>query len=54
MQQLTELTSIQMAQQIEQVAVSTSLSDRPLATTYVRQGQGQPQLLLLHGFDSSL
>ena len=53
-QQLTEPTSIQMAQQIEQVTVSTPLSDRPLATTYVRQGQGQPPLLLLHGFDSSL
>ena len=53
-QQLTEPTSIHLAQPIEQVTVSTPLSDRPLATTYVRQGQDQPPLLLLHGFDSSL
>ena len=52
--ELTELTSIELAQQIRQVSVQTALSDRPISTTYVRQGQGQPPLLLLHGFDSSL
>jgi pimeloyl-ACP methyl ester carboxylesterase len=51
---LTEATSIQLAQQIQQVAVAPPFGDRPIPTTYVRQGQGQPPLLLLHGFDSSL
>lgn len=51
---LTEATSIAIAQQIQQVEITTELSYLPVATTYVRQGQGQPPLLLLHGFDSSV
>ncbi len=51
---LTAATSIDMAQRIQQVAVLTPLSDRPIATTYVRQGSGSPAIWLLHGFDSSL
>lgn len=56
---LTEDTSIQLAQQIQQVDIPTALSNRPIPTTYVQQGhvqqgQGHPPLLLLHGFDSSL
>ncbi|MEO1093950.1 MAG: alpha/beta hydrolase [Cyanobacteria bacterium J06638_28] len=51
---LTENTSIQLAQQIQQTDIPTPLSDRPIPTTYVQQGQGHPPLLLLHGFDSSL
>lgn len=50
---LTEAASIQLAQQIQRVWVQTPLSDRPIATTYVHQGEGAP-LLLLHGFDSSV
>ncbi|MEM6839912.1 MAG: alpha/beta fold hydrolase [Cyanobacteria bacterium P01_C01_bin.120] len=51
---LTEATSMALAQQIQQVEVATELSYLPVATTYVRQGQGQPPFLLLHGFDSSI
>jgi pimeloyl-ACP methyl ester carboxylesterase len=51
---LTEQTSIAIAQQIQQVDVETELSFLPVPTTYVKQGEGQPPLLLLHGFDSSL
>lgn len=51
---LTEITSVELAQQIRQTFVKTDLSDRPIPTTFVRQGQGQPPLLLLHGFDSSV
>jgi len=51
---LTETTSIALAQQMQQVEVETELSFLPIPTTYVRQGEGQPPVLLLHGFDSSL
>ncbi|MDA0266904.1 MAG: alpha/beta fold hydrolase [Cyanobacteria bacterium] len=50
---LTEATSRTLAQQVEQVLVSTPLVETPIPSTYVRQGQGTP-ILLLHGFDSSL
>lgn len=53
-QNLTEATSIALAQQIRLVEVQTELSYLPIPTTYVKQGQGSPPLLLLHGFDSSL
>jgi pimeloyl-ACP methyl ester carboxylesterase len=52
--QLTEPASIALAEHIQQVPVKTDFSDRPLASTHVHHGQGQPPLLLLHGFDSSL
>lgn len=52
--QLTEATSIALAQQLQQVEVETALSYLPIPTTYVCRGQGQPPLLLLHGFDSSV
>ncbi|NER78263.1 MAG: alpha/beta hydrolase [Leptolyngbya sp. SIO1D8] len=52
--QLTESTSVTLAKQICQASISTALSDHPIPTTYIRQGQGQPPLLLLHGFDSSV
>jgi len=51
---LTESTSIALAQHIQQVEVETELSFLPIPTTYMCQGQGQPPILLLHGFDSSL
>ena len=51
---LTESTSIALAQSIEQMAISTSLSKQPIPTTYVRQGSGGTPILLLHGFDSSV
>jgi pimeloyl-ACP methyl ester carboxylesterase len=52
--QLTEETSIAFAQNIQQVPITTPLSQQPIATTYVRQGSGGTPILLLHGFDSSV
>jgi pimeloyl-ACP methyl ester carboxylesterase len=52
--QLTESTSIALAQSIQQIAITTSLSKQPITTTYVRQGSGGTPILLLHGFDSSV
>ncbi|MGD1905495.1 MAG: alpha/beta fold hydrolase [Leptolyngbyaceae cyanobacterium] len=50
---LTEATSQALAQQIQQVAIQTPLTDAPIPSTYACQGSGPP-LVLLHGFDSSL
>jgi pimeloyl-ACP methyl ester carboxylesterase len=50
---LTEPTSIALASQIESQPILTPLSEVAIATTYVRQGEGVP-MLLLHGFDSSV
>jgi pimeloyl-ACP methyl ester carboxylesterase len=52
--QLTESTSIALAQSIEQIPITTPLSKQPIATTYVHQGSGGTPILLLHGFDSSV
>ncbi|MEG4393267.1 alpha/beta hydrolase [Microcoleus sp. BROC3] len=52
--QLTESTSIALAQSIQQEAITTPLSSGPIATTYVRQGRGNTPIVLIHGFDSSL
>ncbi|MFP4006457.1 MAG: alpha/beta fold hydrolase [Spirulinaceae cyanobacterium] len=52
--QLTEATSIQLAQSIQQTAIATPFCPQPIQTTYVRMGTGQPPILLLHGFDSSV
>lgn len=52
--QLTEKTSIDFAQNIQQVPITTPLNQQPIATTYVRQGNGGTPILLLHGFDSSV
>lgn len=52
--QLTEATSIAIAQSIQKVAITTPLSQQPITTTYVRQGTGGTPILLLHGFDSSV
>jgi pimeloyl-ACP methyl ester carboxylesterase len=51
--QLTEPTSIALAQRIQWQAIPTSLSDTAIATAVVQQGNGAP-LLLVHGFDSSV
>ena len=53
-QQLTESTSIFLAQNIESHAIATPLSTDAIATTYVHQGKGGTPILLLHGFDSSV
>jgi pimeloyl-ACP methyl ester carboxylesterase len=52
--QLTESTSIALAESIQQQAVTTPLSPDPIATAYARQGSSNPPILLIHGFDSSL
>jgi pimeloyl-ACP methyl ester carboxylesterase len=52
--QLTEETSRQMAAALRQKAIATPLCPEPIQTTYVQQGRGDPPLLLLHGFDSSV
>jgi pimeloyl-ACP methyl ester carboxylesterase len=53
-QQLTEPTSIALAQSIQCQDILTPLSPDPIATTYVHQGKGGTPILLLHGFDSSV
>ena len=52
--QLTESTSIALAQSIQQEAITTNLSPQPITTTYVHQGSGNTPILLVHGFDSSV
>ena len=52
--QLTEATSISLAQAIEQHEIQTPLSTEPIATAFVRKGHAHPPILLLHGFDSSV
>jgi pimeloyl-ACP methyl ester carboxylesterase len=54
MEGLTESASIALASKIQRVPVQTPLCSEAIATAYVRQGQGQPPILLLHGFDSSV
>ncbi|NJM95048.1 MAG: alpha/beta fold hydrolase [Acaryochloridaceae cyanobacterium CSU_5_19] len=52
--QLTEATSLALAQIIQQQAIATPLQVNPILTTYACQGQAGVPLLLLPGFDSSL
>ncbi len=51
---LTENTSIALAQVIESQSINTSLSSQAITTTFVHQGTGGTPILLLHGFDSSV
>jgi len=52
-QLLSEPSSIELAQKIQYKAVLTSLQTNPLSMAYTGQGEGNPPLVLLHGFDSS-
>ncbi len=52
--QLSESTSIALAQSIKCHAIATPLGQQAIATTYVHQGSGGTPILLLHGFDSSV
>lgn len=52
--QLTESTSIVLAENIQRSAITTPLSPDPIATAYLHQGSGNTPILLIHGFDSSL
>jgi pimeloyl-ACP methyl ester carboxylesterase len=51
---LTEETSINLWQNIQAIPIDNPIYPRSILTTYSQQGQGQPPLVLLHGFDSSL
>ncbi|MGF1482439.1 MAG: alpha/beta fold hydrolase [Cyanophyceae cyanobacterium] len=51
---LTEPSAIALLTKLEQRAIATPLRTEPVATIYVRHGQGGIPLLLLHGFDSSV
>lgn len=51
---LTEPTSIALAQNLYATDIATPLSPQPITTAAVRQGSGDPPILLLHGFDSSV
>lgn len=67
-EQLSEPTSINLAQNIKYEKIATPLSAQRISTAYVRQlilrrtppqslpcqGEGNSPILLLHGFDSSL
>lgn len=53
-EQLTEPTSICLAQSIESQAIATPLTTELITTTYVHQGSGGTPILLIHGFDSSV
>ena len=52
--QLTEPSSIALAQKIQRRAIATPFHPHPLNTAYVKAGKGNPPILLLHGFDSSV
>lgn len=53
-QQLTETTSIALAQGIQRTEVTTPLSPDPIVTSLVQQGSSGTPIVLLHGFDSSV
>jgi pimeloyl-ACP methyl ester carboxylesterase len=53
-EQLTESTSIALAQKIQCQEVPTPLRNPPLQTAYIHQGSERIPILLLHGFDSSV
>ena len=51
-EQLRSPASIALAQNVEQIPLTTPLSKQPIATTYVHQGSDGTPFLLLHGVDS--
>jgi pimeloyl-ACP methyl ester carboxylesterase len=51
---LTEVTSIAIAEEIVVEPIVTPLNSQAIMTSYVRQGNDDKPILLLHGFDSSL
>lgn len=52
--QLQTPKAIAIAQRTQRQAISTSLHQKAIPTAYVKQGEGELPLVLLHGFDSSL
>lgn len=53
-QKLTAADAIALAQTIQREPIDTPLADTPIPTAFVQQGDGEPPILLLHGFDSSV
>lgn len=56
-QNLTEATSIALADAIQQTAIATPFYNNSIPTTFVKEGKGrgsEAPILLLHGFDSSV
>ena len=52
---LTESTSTDLFSQIQFTTIQSSLSEDPIVSSYVVQGDSsKPAIVLLHGFDSSL
>jgi pimeloyl-ACP methyl ester carboxylesterase len=51
---LQQPESIDLARRIERRAIATPLHAGAIATSFVRQGEGNTPILLLHGFDSSV
>ena len=53
-QHLRELEAISLVQQIERPTIALEPNSQIVSTACVQQGRGDPPILLLHGFDSSL
>ena len=53
-QQLRDPEAISLVQQIEHPAIALAPTSQIISTACVHQGRGNPPILLLHGFDSSL
>ncbi len=51
---LTEITSLNLVNNLQFTDVLTPLSLNPIETAYVQQGEGNIPIVLIHGFDSSL
>ncbi|MBD2727154.1 hypothetical protein H6G96_12630 [Nostoc sp. FACHB-892] len=52
--QLTNSKVIAFVQSIQRIALTTSLSQHPILTTYIHKGSKGIPILLLQGFDSSM
>ncbi|MBW4562928.1 MAG: alpha/beta hydrolase [Mojavia pulchra JT2-VF2] len=52
--QITDPEAIAFVQSIEKIALTTSLSQQSILTTYIHKGLGGTPIVLLHGFDSSI
>ncbi|MFM6506567.1 MAG: alpha/beta hydrolase, partial [Dolichospermum sp.] len=52
--QLTQTTSIDLAQNIQRQAITVPYINANINTTYVYQGHGGTPILLINGFDSSV
>jgi len=51
---LQQPESVALAKRIERRAIATPIHSQAIATSFVRQGEGNTPILLLHGFDSSV